>query len=161
MPLLIDRDGAREESWTLVAGDDPLPEGPVIVAPARLAAALARGGAVGVHLANDTDPATLVPHFAALALISVAFPSFSDGRGFSLARRLRALGYTGRLRATGPVIADQFAYLLSVGFDEVAVADEVAARQPLAQWLHAAKISRFYQRGLAGRRSIVDARTDA
>ena len=31
-----------------------------------------------------------------------------DGRGFSIGARLRAMGYVGRLRAAGPLIADQF-----------------------------------------------------
>lgn len=156
MPLLIDRSGAIPDVWA--QADGALPHGPVIVPLDRLGEAVARGGAIGVHIANDTDPAVLAPHLGALTLISVAFPSFSDGRGFSIARRLRAMGFVGRLRATGPVISDQFAYLLSVGFDEVAIPDDLAARQPAEQWLAAAKISRFYQRGLADRSGILDAR---
>ena len=69
-----------------------------------------------------------------LALIRVAFPATADGRGFSIARRLRALGYTGRLRAAGPLIADQFRMAQRVGFDEVELPDAVAERQPEAHW---------------------------
>ncbi len=86
-----------------------------------------------VVLAPDTAPATLADHLDQ-PLIGIAFPSFSDGRGFTLARRLRELGYTGRLRATGRLIADQYAMARRVGFDEVEVAPDIAARQPEDQW---------------------------
>ena len=85
-------------------------------------------------LAPDTAPASLAEHLD-LPLIGIAFPAFNDGRGFSLARRLRELGYQGRLRATGRLIADQYAMARRVGFDEVEVAPDIAARQPEAQWL--------------------------
>ena len=39
-----------------------------------------------------------------------------------------------RLRATGRLIADQYAMARRVGFDEVQVAPDIAARQPQEQW---------------------------
>ena len=84
-------------------------------------------------LAPDADPAEValdpMPR-----MIRVAFPSFADGRGFTIARRLRLMGYTGRLRAAGHVIADQYAMARRSGFDEVEITDEMAARQPEDQW---------------------------
>ena len=68
-------------------------------------------------------------------LIKVAFPSSADGRGFTLARQLRALGYKGRLRAQGHVLADQYAMARRSGFDEVEIDEKLAARQPQEQWL--------------------------
>ena len=62
-------------------------------------------------------------------------PSSADGRGFTIARRLRLMGYEGRLRAKGYVIADQYAMARRSGFDEVEIPDELAARQPEGQWL--------------------------
>ncbi len=88
----------------------------------------------GIDLASDTDPATLVGLTNA-AMIRVDFPSFADGRGFTLATRLRQLGYKGRLRAKGHVIADQYAMARRSGFDEVEIDDDLAARQPEDQWL--------------------------
>lgn len=67
-------------------------------------------------------------------LIRIAFPSSADGRGFTLARQLRAMGYAGRLRAKGHVLADQYAMARRSGFDEVEIDDDLAARQPEAQW---------------------------
>lgn len=87
-----------------------------------------------VDLSNIDDPEALVPYLPTLELIRVAFPAFNDGRGFTLARRLRALGYSGRLRATGPVLADQYAMIRRTGFDEVEIPDDLAARQPAPQW---------------------------
>ncbi|MBM3606277.1 MAG: DUF934 domain-containing protein [Alphaproteobacteria bacterium] len=87
-----------------------------------------------ITLAPDTALASLQEHLD-LPLVAIDFPSFSDGRGFSLARRLRELGYKGRLRATGRLIADQYAMARRVGFDEVQVAADIAARQPEDQWL--------------------------
>lgn len=88
-----------------------------------------------VDLAHTDDPDALGPHLAHLRLIRVAFPAFNDGRAFTIARRLRMAGYTGRLRASGPVIADQYAMLRRVGFDDVEIPDDLAARQPAAQWV--------------------------
>lgn len=84
-------------------------------------------------LGPDT-PLSALPDHLHRDLIAIDFPSFSDGRGFSLARRLRELGYKGRLRAAGRLIADQYAMARRVGFDEVEVAPDIAARQPAEQW---------------------------
>ena len=89
---------------------------------------------LAVEFPNDRDPADLLPWLHRLEMIRVAFPAMADGRGFSIARRLRAMGYAGRLRAAGPLIADQFRAARSVGFDEIEVPESVAERQPPAQW---------------------------
>lgn len=161
MSLLIDRNGPLADRWTRVEDDAAMPAGPAIVDLGRLASV--DHAPLGVHLPNSAEPADLAGDFARLDLISVAFPSFSDGRGFSIGRRLRQLGFTGRLRAAGPVIADQFAYLLECGFDEVEIPDALAGRQPPAHWQAAlARADHAYQRGRGGARaSILDARSGA
>jgi uncharacterized protein (DUF934 family) len=88
-----------------------------------------------VDLAQTDRPEALIPYLADLKLIRVAFPAFNDGRAFTVARRLRTLGYKGHLRALGPVIADQYPMARRVGFDDVEIPDELAARQPQAQWI--------------------------
>jgi uncharacterized protein (DUF934 family) len=87
-----------------------------------------------VDLANTDDPSALVGKLDQLTLIRIAFPAFNDGRAFTVARKLRELGYTGQLLAKGPVIADQYAMLRRVGFDGAEIPDELAARQPSDQW---------------------------
>lgn len=91
-------------------------------------------GAQPVLLAPDTALDALAGHLQA-PLVAIDFPAMTDGRGFSLARRLRELGFQGRLRATGKLIADQYAMARRVGFDEVQISAELAARQPQEQWL--------------------------
>ena len=46
-------------------------------------------------------PSALDPTLEQVDLISIAFPNYSDGRGFSIARQLRNMGFAGRLRAHG------------------------------------------------------------
>jgi uncharacterized protein (DUF934 family) len=86
--------------------------------------------------------------------LSIAFPAFNDGRGFTLATRLRKAGYRGRLIAKGHLIPDQFAYALSCGFDELEVSDKI----PVSQWVD--QLSRrgvAYQTGTYGQ-NILSAR---
>src|SRR5690606_10237684 len=93
------------------------------------------------------------------ALIAIGFPAYSDGRGFSLARQLRRAGFTGRLRASGPLIVDQFAYALFCGFDEIALPASSAGRQPAEQWQRAlGQVGARYQRGYGDGGSILDQR---
>lgn len=92
-------------------------------------------GAIALDLPPDFDVRTLERPLREFTFIRVAFPSFSDGRGFSIARSLRRMGYSGRLRAKGHLLADQYAMARRSGFDEVEIDDDLAARQPEAQWL--------------------------
>lgn len=94
----------------------------------------AANDAVSLDIASDTDPADLPLH-SGLQMIRVNFPSSADGRGFTIARQLRLRGYTGRLRARGHVLADQYAMARRSGFDEVEIDDALANRQPEDQWL--------------------------
>ncbi|WP_126977560.1 DUF934 domain-containing protein [Frigidibacter oleivorans] len=89
---------------------------------------------VSLDLAPDTCLSTIEDRLAGIGMVIVEFPAFSDGRGFTIARRLRALGYVGRLRARGHVLADQYAMARRSGFDEVEISDDLAARQDAAQW---------------------------
>ena len=105
-----------------------------------------------LHMPSDTDPATF--HSAsldAIEIIKISFPSFADGRGFTLARLLRLHGYRGRLRASGHVIADQFAMARRAGFDEIEIDDDLAKRQPEPDWIdRAAWRPHDYQARLRG-----------
>ncbi len=97
----------------------------------------------GFHPHDGTEPEALAPDtplddlvgYLDRELIALEFPAMTDGRGFSLARRLRELGYQGRLRAVGKLIADQYAMARRVGIDEVEIDEALAKRQPQEQWL--------------------------
>jgi uncharacterized protein (DUF934 family) len=113
---------ARDENDMSVAGPQLLP----------LASWLAGdpGSEHGVWLAPADDPSALVAHFTRVRLIAVDFPTFTDGRGHSIATRLRQLGYRAELRAIGDVLVDQLFMLKRVGFSSFALRvdqDEVTA----------------------------------
>jgi uncharacterized protein (DUF934 family) len=89
-------------------------------------------GRVGVVLAPDADPAVLKDAFGRIDLVAITFEKFADGRGFSQAYLLRKrIGYTGTLRAIGPLLRDQLFYLTRVGFDSVTLRAGQDARAAL------------------------------
>lgn len=162
--MLLDASGEIDDRWPSIPDHEPLPgSGNALVPLVRLSDALKVDGlSVGVEMPNNTDPRRLAHHFDSLGLIAVEFPGFADGRGFSIAAVLREQGFKRCLRASGPVIADQFAYLLACGFDEVQVPDTVALRQPVEQWMaQLGRVTLGYQRGRPIRESILDQRRSA
>ena len=76
------------------------------------------GYTVGVWLAPDDAPEALIPRLAQIPVIAIQFPSFTDGRGYSLARLLRQrYGFRGELRAFGDILRDQIYFLHQCGFN--------------------------------------------
>jgi phosphoadenosine phosphosulfate reductase len=56
--------------------------------------------------------------------IAISFPTFTDGRGFSLARLLRERhGFKGEIRAIGHLIPDHGQFLLRSGFDTAEITE--------------------------------------
>lgn len=156
---LLDRAGFRQDDFSRDGSGKAR-----LALLAELDAALhaRKDGPLGVEVPNTTDVERLAPLFDRLALIAIAFPSFGDGRGFTLARRLRRAGYAGRLRASGPLIPDQAAYAFACGFDEIELPDESAARQTEAQWKNSSSvISAPYQPGYFRHASIFERRFEA
>jgi uncharacterized protein (DUF934 family) len=152
MPLL-DATGVVDHAPAELLGPDQLDAAPSDRAPDE---------SLSLALPNDADVAALEPSFSAIGLIAVTFPAFGDGRGFSLAKQLRALGFKGRLRASGPLLPDQLLYAFACGFDEVEVPDTVFARHSADAWTAAAgRAGLHYQRGYARGSSILDRRRAA
>jgi uncharacterized protein (DUF934 family) len=110
-------------------GFHPMPEGPE---PVPFADREHHAGSV--VLASTDDPEALSPYLADLRLIHVDFPAFNDGRGFTIGRRLRMMGFTGHLRAQGHVLPDQYAMIRRVGFDDVLITDTLAERLREDHW---------------------------
>lgn len=92
-------------------------------------------GLKAVDLPGDTPPEALGEDVLRASHIRILIPGFADGRGFTLAKLLRRKGFSGRLRASGPIIADQYAMARRSGFDEVEIPDSLAERQPETDWL--------------------------
>lgn len=65
-----------------------------------------------------------------IELIEISFAKFGDGRGFTMARRLRGEhGFRGELRAVGDLLPDQAMFLKRCGFDSVEAANAKRAQQ--------------------------------
>ena len=108
-------------------------------------------GATRIDVPGDLDHAVLESRLRELRAVRVAVPGFADGRAFSLAARLRAMGFEGTLRAAGPLLADQYPLALRAGFDEVEIDDDHAARIPEEQWREARDRTAFdYRARLQG-----------
>ena len=151
---LVTPEGFAPDPWTRLDDDAPVAGSRVIVPLARLDEALAAGiDGVGVERAADADLGLLLRRLRSLDLIVLRFASFTDGRGFSLARQLRQLAFTGKIRAAGHVLPDQWAFLRDCGVDEVEIEDGLAERHGEAAWRAAAgAITGSYQRRLVGAR---------
>lgn len=97
--------------------------------PRYLDLAASRGGVqgiAGVWLTPTDDVDLLAPHVHRLQLIMIGFPLYTDGRGYSQARTLRArLGYGGELRAIGDVRPDQLLFMIRAGIDTFDLAEAV------------------------------------
>lgn len=157
MPSLIKwRDGeARwaEDPFTSVDDDTPVVPGDVIVSLARFQregrALIAEGRKVGVRLAPDEEPESLVVDLPQLAVVALVFPKFRDGRAYSSARILRErLGFSREIRAVGDVLLEMAVPLVRCGFDAFEPADGATPEQ----WTRKARSYRHvYQRAADGR----------
>ncbi|HVN45189.1 MAG TPA: DUF934 domain-containing protein [Steroidobacteraceae bacterium] len=80
-----------------------------------------RTAPLGTRLAPADAVEALTPFLARLSLIALELPSVGDGRGYSQARVLRGrLGFRGELRAVGPGVRPDQAFLLArCGFDSL------------------------------------------
>jgi|GEM_PF-394237 len=115
-----------EHDWFAHAEfEGELREGPVVVPLVRLLqdrAELENRPDLGVRVPSDTRLEALTPFVGWLARVEIEFPKFTDGRGYSLGRRLRdQAGFTGELCAVGDVLRDQALYLHRSGFDVLAI----------------------------------------
>ncbi len=112
-------------------------------------------GALGAIVHSDTAYSSLASLLNKLAFIAIDFPAFGDGRGFSLAVRLRKdLGFTGEIRATGDIIPDQAMHLLRSGFDTA----EVKPERKAAFEASAKRFKQYYQSDYRGVHSIAHLR---
>lgn len=126
--LLNLRGAVVDEKWQrLPEGDDPATAGGhLMVTPGQLAAhgdqLEKQVTGLGVALSADDDLQVVLSWLPSLGAIEITFGQFADGRGFSLARRLRQrYGFSGELRAAGQFIPDQMQYLEQCGFTHCVV----------------------------------------
>lgn len=151
---LISNGRLTDDPWVTVADEEALPaSGPVIVSldrwRAERDALLARGSLLGVRLASSQLASEIAADLAHFDLVALEFPTFRDGRAYSIARLLRErYGFAGELRAVGNVLRDQFMFMHRCGFDAFEVADE----EQVEAWRKAMdEISIWYQPATDGR----------
>lgn len=141
MPSLISRGAVvARDRWVWFAPDDgPQPAGTPLLLTlpewrVRRVERLAGDSPLGVWLEPDEDPAELVADLTRLELVSVHFPTFTEGRGYSTARLLRERhGYRGELRACGPFTRDLLFYLARCGFDAFTLREGEDPRLAMAE----------------------------
>lgn len=129
---IIKNNAVVDDDWNVLrlgAGATPetaaVPSGKVLV-PLKVWLAqrdvLQKRADIGVWFASDERVETLQDEVAKFSVIAVDFPKFGDGRGYTIAYRLRTrFGYRGELRAIGDVLRDQLFYMRRAGFDAYAV----------------------------------------
>ena len=144
-------DGFVPDEWRSLAQTEELPPG------GRVILTLPQWQAIRGHVQSDIplglliepgqDMRTIAPDLARFALVAIAFPKFTDGRGYSLARQLRDhFSFVGELRATGEVLFDQLQLLARCGFDSFEIKDAVTIR--LLDDGRKPRLGIFYQPGL-------------
>lgn len=158
---LLSLTGIETREWTLLADSETPQEGETVAVPlARLKeegdAIFAAAGSVGAVIPTETAFDQLADIADQINFAVIEFPAFGDGRGFSLAVRLRKdFDFKGEIRATGPVIPDQALFLLRAGFDSVDVTDS-SRLEAFEKAL--TRFKDFYQSDYTGARSVAYSR---
>lgn len=143
MAKIIHNGKIVEDGWVVIASEDV---GPTIVADSHRNLLLpmdawekchqplaSSGKTVGVWLAPDDELAPLISHLSEIPAIGIFFPTFTDGRGYSLARLLRQrYGFRGELRAFGDILRDQVYFLHQCGFDALCLRKDQDIHDALA-----------------------------
>ena len=128
LEMIVRNQNIVDDDWSVLRlGEEDTPEGVAVpsgkvIVPLKVWQAqreqLQGRAEIGVWLDSDERAEELADDLDRLAVIAVNFPKFNDGRGYSIAYRLRVrLGYRGELRAIGDVLRDQLFYMQRVGFD--------------------------------------------
>ena len=111
-----------------------------------------RGDALPSPLGLRLDPGCRLDAIADVlpmaTLITVAFPKFVDGRGYSIGHLLRTrYNYAGEMRATGDVLYDELQFMIRCGFDAFEITD-TATLDLLRAGRGTSPFDRFYQPSL-------------
>ena len=117
---------------------------------------LSRGSPLGVRLGAGDDLDEILDDLDSIALVALEFGSFTEGRGYTQARRLRERhGYRGEIRAVGDVSRDRLAFMERCGFNAFELPTNGALRDALNAF---GEISDVYQPGADDRPIIASHR---
>ncbi len=123
MPKLLKDNHLIDNSWQVLAKDftGALPNSPCFVPLDYWLAnkdKLQSSETIGVWLDSEQEPEEIAGDLENLQYLAINFPTFTDGRGFSIARLIRdRYQFKGELRAIGEIVPDQLFYLSRCGFD--------------------------------------------
>ncbi len=123
------------DDWRILADDEAVPaEGQVLLPFARFVSEREALAGDNRPLGVVIQPADRIEDIAAdlgrLSVLAIAFPAYTDGRGYSTARLARQrYGFTGEVRAVGNVLIDQVPLMLRCGFDALVVTNEPTRRR--------------------------------
>lgn len=122
-------------------------------AHATLSPATLSNVAFGVMLDPDDAVEEILPDLQHFALVAIAFPKFTDGRGYSQAGLIRGRhGFKGQLRAVGDVLFDQLQLMARCGFDAFEINDAATIR--LLESGRRPDLHHFYQPGIGRERPV-------
>jgi len=160
MPIFKD-EGFVPDDWRSLAPDEELPPGGKVILTLPQWQALRErpqsNGPLGLFIEPGLDLRSLAPDLSRFALLAVAFPKFTDGRGYSLAHQLRnAYGFAGELRASGEILFDQLLFLARCGFDSFNITDPATIR--LLESGQRPRLGVFYQPGLGSKETPLGTR---
>jgi uncharacterized protein (DUF934 family) len=118
-----------EDSWQLIADDQEIPAGDVIVSLERWhkerGALSERAGKLGLRIDGAAKLDDLAADLKRFDLIALDFAKYGDGRCFSHARLLRErYEYAGELCAIGQVTKDFLFFMRRCGIDSFAIRDD-------------------------------------
>jgi uncharacterized protein (DUF934 family) len=145
-------DGFVTDDWRHLAQGEPLPpNGKVILTLTQWQELSTQADVgdrpLGLLLTPGPDVSNILPDLVRFALVVIAFPKFTDGRGYSLAHQLRShYGYAGELRASGDILFDQLQLLARCGFDSFEITNAATLR--LLEAGRRPMFETFYQPGL-------------
>ncbi|MCI0600291.1 MAG: DUF934 domain-containing protein [Beijerinckiaceae bacterium] len=151
MPIFKDDTFVADDWRYLAQGEELPPLGRVILTRAQWLEISAHSRAgdkpLGLLMEPGQDIGGIAQDLGRFILAVVAFPKFTDGRGYSIARQLRGhYGFAGELRASGDILFDQLQLLARCGFDSFDI--QHAATIRLLEKGSRPRIEIFYQPGL-------------
>jgi uncharacterized protein (DUF934 family) len=133
MPKLIKNRQVVNNDWIIIESLDDLEKNldKHLFLPLNIWSALPESlsnklekGELGIFLNSDQNTDELPDNFKLASAITINFPIFTDGRGYSIARELRSLNYQGEIRAVGEVLHDQLNAMQRCGFDAYELVDD-------------------------------------
>lgn len=129
MPNIIKNKKVINDDWSILRLKDTnqpnniiIPSNKKVIVPLSVwqlqHTVLKKRSQIGVWLASHERFEVIQQDLTLFDVIAIDFPKFNDGRGYSIAYKLRThYGYVKELRAIGDILRDQLFYLCRVGFN--------------------------------------------